>query len=81
MRVAIVAPGGYQGPMSEERIKELELLLVTANASVATLTRANTILASDLSDAEVRNKKLRRKSRKTESAFKQELALAQSRRG
>jgi len=67
--------------MSEERIKELEDLLVTANASVARLTLANTELTKQLGDAETRNKKLKRTSRHEASSFRDQLASAQRNRG
>lgn len=67
--------------MLEERIKELESQLATASESVTSLTRSNADLTERLSDAEIRNKKLRRSARREESSFKQQLAVAQSRRG
>ena len=63
--------------MSEERIKELELQLVTANAAVTNLTGLNTGLTEQLSDAQARNKKLKRTSRRDERDFKEQLAVAQ----
>ena len=71
----------YQGSMPEQRILELEQQLVTAHEAVAKLTLTNTDLTDRLSDAEVRNKKLRRSSRKDERALKDQLVLALSRRG
>ena len=67
--------------MSEQRIEELELLLVTANASIATLTASNVELTRNLAGAQVRNKKLKRSARRDQSAFKEQLAAALSRRG
>ena len=67
--------------MSDERIRELELQLAAANASIATLTATGIELTRGLTDAELRNKKLRRNARREESAFKNELAVAQSKRG
>jgi phage shock protein A len=67
--------------MFEARIKELELQLATANESLAALTLVNTGLTSQLEDAEVRNRKMKRNSRQAESSFNEKLAVAQSRRG
>ena len=67
--------------MFEERIKELESQLATAGETVASLTRLNAELTERLSDAETRNKKLKRSARRDESSFKEQLAVAQSRRG
>jgi phage shock protein A len=67
--------------MPEQRIKELELQLVTANETVATLTRQNAELTEKVSDAETRNKKLKRSARRDESSFKEQLTAAQNKRG
>ncbi len=67
--------------MSETRILELEKLLATSNESLAKLTMAVTDLTRQLADAETRNRKLKRSSRNDESALKDQLAAAQSRRG
>ena len=67
--------------MLEQRIKELELQLVTSGETVASLTRSNAELAERLSAAETRNKKLKRSARRDESSLKQQLAVSQSRRG
>jgi uncharacterized coiled-coil protein SlyX len=67
--------------MFEERIKELESQLATAGETVASLTRLNAELTERLSDAETRNKKLKRSARRDESSLKEQLAVAQSRRG
>lgn len=67
--------------MSEQRILELEQQLTAANESVAKLTLANTELTKHLSDADTRFRKLRRNARSDESAFRSQLATAQSRRG
>lgn len=64
-----------------QRIKELEAELATATESVANLTRLNGELTDKLSDAETRNKKLRRSSKRDESSLKEQLAIAQSKRG
>jgi phage shock protein A len=67
--------------MTEQRIQDLEQLLVTANASIATLTASNLELTRSLSGAETRNKKLRRGARRDTNALKEQLAAALSRRG
>jgi len=67
--------------MPEQRIKDLELQLVTAQASITALTATNAELTRNLSDAESRNKKLKRSARQDESAFKEQLSVAQNRRG
>lgn len=66
--------------MSEQRILELEQQLLTANEAVAKLTLSNVELTRQLSDAESRNMKLKRTSRRDESSFRQQLSVAQSRR-
>lgn len=65
----------------EQRVAELEQLLVVANEAIAKLTVTNTELTKQVSDAETRNRKLKRSSRKDESNFKDQLLLAQTRRG
>ncbi|MBI5693363.1 MAG: hypothetical protein HZC55_25070 [Verrucomicrobia bacterium] len=67
--------------MPEQRIKELEIQLTAAGETVAGLQRRNAELTEQLSDAETRNKKLRRSARRDESTFKEQLAAAHSRRG
>lgn len=64
-----------------QRIAELEQLLVVANEAITKLTVTNTELTKQVSDAETRNRKLKRSSRKDESNFKDQLLLAQTRRG
>ena len=66
--------------MSEQRILELEQQLLTANEAVAKLTLSNAGLTKQLADAEARNMKLKRTSRRDESSFRQQLSVAQSRR-
>lgn len=67
--------------MFEARIKELELQLAGVNESMAKLVLANAGLTTQLADAEVRNKRLKRSSRQDESSFKDQLAVAQRNRG
>jgi phage shock protein A len=64
--------------MPAQRIMELEQQLVTANAAVAQLTVSVTELTAQVADAELRNKKLRRNSKNSESSFKDQLAMAQN---
>ena len=63
-----------------ERILELEQQLLTANETVAKLILSTTELTRQLSEAETRNKKLKRSSRRDESSFREQLSVAQSRR-
>lgn len=65
----------------QHRVAELEQLLAVANETIAKLTVTNTELTKQVSDAETRNRKLKRSSRKDESNFKDQLLLAQTRRG
>jgi hypothetical protein len=67
--------------LSEPQQPTLEQQLVTANESVTRLTLANVTLTKQLSEAESRNKKLKRNSRNEESSLRTQLATAQSRRG
>ena len=67
--------------MSEQRIAELEQQLVIANEAVAKFTLENAELTDQLSEAEKRNKKLKRNARSDESSLRSQLATAQSRRG
>lgn len=80
MVVAIARYREYQGSMSEQRILELEQQLLTANEAVAKLTLSNAELTRQVADGEARNKKLKRSSRRDESAFRQQLTAAQGRR-
>jgi phage shock protein A len=66
--------------MPAQRILELEQQLVTAHATVANLTASVTALTAQVADAELRNKKLRRNSKNSESSFKDQLAMAQNHR-
>ena len=81
MLVAFAAKPPRSRFVSATRILELEQQLLTAGESVARLTLANTELTKQLSDAETRNKKLKRNSRNDESTLRSELAVAQNRRG
>jgi phage shock protein A len=74
----------YQGSMTEQqilaRILELEQQLLAANETVAKLILSTTELTRKLSEADTRNKKLKRSSRRDESSFREQLSIAQSRR-
>jgi hypothetical protein len=63
--------------MLELRIKELEELLLVANQITARLTQANAELTSSLNEAELRNKKLKRSSRRDEDSLRLQLAVSQ----
>ena len=67
--------------MPAQRIAELEQQLAIANEAVAKFTLENTELTEQLSEAEKRNKKLKRNARSDESSFRTQLASAQNRRG
>jgi phage shock protein A len=67
--------------MPEQSIEDLARQLSAASETVLSLTRQNAELTSRLSDAESRNKKLKRSARRDESSFKEQLATAQSKRG
>jgi hypothetical protein len=77
----VEGPLDRNAPMLEQRIKDLESQLVTAGETVASLKGSNAELTERLSDAETRNKKLKRSSRRDESSFKEQLAASQGRRG
>ena len=67
--------------MPQNRILELEQQLATAQGAVTTLTLANAALTEQLADADGRARKIKRLSRNHESSLKEQLAVAQSRRG
>lgn len=66
--------------MSELRIKELDAQLLTANETIAQLTKANAELTAGLATAEVQNKKLRRNSRNDSNTLREEISSLQKRR-
>ena len=66
--------------MSEQRIKELELRLIAATETVASLARVNAELAGRISETERRNKKLKRTARRDVRTFKEQLLVAVGRR-
>ncbi len=61
--------------MFEARIKELELQLATAHASIVTLTTANQELTQDLSSATTRNKKLKSSAWNTDKVVREPIAV------
>ncbi len=67
--------------MLELRIKELEVELLAANASVALLTKLNTELTAGLASAETMLKKARRNSRNDSSMLRDQITTLQNRRG
>ena len=69
--------GAHAVRMPERRIKELEALLVAANAALEVATQANAKLKSDLAAAELSNKRYRRNSRSTEASLQSQLNAAQ----
>jgi hypothetical protein len=63
--------------MSEQRIIELEALLLTANSALELSTQANLKLKNDLAASELSNKRIRRSARQDESSLKTQLSAAQ----
>jgi hypothetical protein len=66
--------------MSEQRILELEQQLLTANEAVAKMTLSNAELTKKFVDVERQYTRLKHTSRRDESSFRQQLAVAQGRR-
>ena len=66
--------------MPAERILQLETSLTAATSEITRLTLANTELAKQLADADMRNKRLRRSSKRDESSLRAELSVAQNRK-
>jgi septal ring factor EnvC (AmiA/AmiB activator) len=77
MALAVLARWGYMGSMLEQRIKDLEALLVTANAALEASMAANAKLKTDLAASELSNKRIRRNARQDESKLKTQLDTAQ----
>lgn len=67
--------------MPEDRIKELEAELLTANESVAKLTQANAELTEQLKSSEQAFKRVRRTARQDGNTLRDEIAVLQRRRG
>jgi len=65
----------------DQRIKDLEDLLVTARASIAELTRANAGLTESLANAELALKRSRRNARQDGNTLRNEITSLQNRRG
>jgi hypothetical protein len=80
MLVAIGPFRKYLRLMPAQGIVELEKPLLTANEAVGKLTATNAELTSQLSTAEVRNRKLKRSASRDKHASKDQVAVAQSRR-
>ena len=66
--------------MHEERIKELDALLLAANENIVLLTKANEDLTVGLAEAERTNKKLRRGARQDGDSLRSQITDLQSRR-
>jgi hypothetical protein len=64
----------------EERIKELEAQLLTAQASIAELTKTNTELTTSLADADLALKRSRRNARQDGNTLRDEISVLQRRR-
>jgi hypothetical protein len=77
MVVAIDRCPAHWWRMTTLNLTELEELLRLANEAVARLTLANTRLIHDLDEVQRVAKKLKRKSRRSERDFKDQLAVAQ----
>ncbi len=67
--------------MPELLIKELEMQLLAANATVALLTKSNAELTAGLASAETMLKKARRNSRNDSSVLRDQITSLQNRRG
>jgi hypothetical protein len=65
----------------DQRIKDLEDLLVAARASIAELTRANAGLTESLANAELALKRSRRIARQDGNTLRNEITSLQNRRG
>ena len=67
--------------MPEERIKELEAQLLTAQASIAELTKTNAELTESLADSDLALKRSRRNARQDGNTLRDEISVLQRRRG
>lgn len=67
--------------MPEQRIQELEAQLLTANESVAKLTKDNAELTERLNASELAFKRVRRTARQDGNTLRDEIAVLQKRRG
>ncbi|MES1167747.1 MAG: hypothetical protein ABUL61_01120 [Oleiharenicola lentus] len=66
--------------MPEERLKELEAQLLTAQASIAALTKANAELTASLADSDLALKRSRRNARQDGNTLRDEISVLQRRR-
>lgn len=66
--------------MPAERILQLETSLTAATGEITRLTLANAELAKQLADSDMRNKRLRRSSKRDETSLRAELSVAQNRK-
>ena len=67
--------------MPEERIKELEAQLLTAQASITELTKTNAELTESLADSDLALKRSRRNARQDGNTLRDEISVLQRRRG
>lgn len=74
------ATRGYRHFMPEQRIKELETQLLTAQGSIADLTKANATLTALLADADLALKRSRRSARQDGNTLRDEISTLQKRR-
>jgi len=65
----------------EERIKELEAQLLTAQASITELTKTNAELTESLADSDLALKRSRRNARQDGNTLRDEISVLQRRRG
>ncbi|MDI1321045.1 MAG: hypothetical protein PSW75_12760 [bacterium] len=66
--------------LHEERIKELDALLLAANENMALLTTVNAEPTAGLAEAERTNKKLRRGARQDGDSLRSQIKVLQSHR-
>jgi hypothetical protein len=65
----------------EERLQELEAQLLTAQASIAALTKTNAELTASLADSDLALKRSRRSARQDGNTLRDEISVLQRRRG
>jgi len=71
---------GYQGLVSEARIRELESQLLAANTRIEELTRANSLLTSTVSTTGLALKRSRRNARQDGNTLRDQITHLQNRR-
>ncbi len=81
MRFAIWPHRAPAACVPEQRIKELEAQLLTAQASIAELTKANAELTASLADSGLALKRSRRNARQDGNTLREEISVLQRRRG